>query len=145
MKIPPELVEQIHHACDEQGLDAAHVMQEVEKLVSSDSFLDYNVWVGPVLGQEELLLDIWVVGERGLYCYSEFKSLSDSSLTFLDTISSMALVEVKDERSPLVLLFGREAEVGRLFGKADDREQIERFRRNVVKARLRYMGLEGGQ
>lgn len=145
MTIPKNLKEQIHHACEEQELDVGRVAINVERLVADDTCLDYTVWIGSGLGQEELLLDIWVLGGRGLYNYSEFKSLSGSSVMFLDTISNIAIVELEDETSPLVLLFGKEAEAGRVFGKADDREHLEGFRRNVAKARLRYMGLGGGQ
>ena len=132
MTLPDILDSAIREVCDEQSLNADDVMRAIQALVGDDTYVDFSVWSGPGFGQENLKLDVYVLGNDCLYNYSVQADLSAGSTVLLDAVSQVGLSKVEDERSPYVLLVIYGNNSGRLFGREADRDRMEVFSRNII-------------
>jgi hypothetical protein len=136
--LPDDLISEINAACAAQNFDAYPVIQDVSSLTEGGNVVDYLVWAGRGYGQEDLRLDVYVLGDVLLYNYSLFSKdqpvQSSQGVNFLDALEGVSLVRVADEQSPYLLVFRMEGEVARAFGGAKDRERLQRFQRNMMTA-----------
>jgi hypothetical protein len=142
MTLPGDLVQQIKLACESQGLDPEAAVASVDQLIWEDACLQFSVWAGPAWSQETLSLDVYVLGEKGLYNYAMFSSdpvTAVASVTLLDEFTTVSLATIADPRTPYMLTFQSGEQVARVFGGNNDLDQLERFRRaalgGIIEAR----------
>ncbi len=140
MSLAPDLTDEIRKAAESQGLDPTDALAVIEQVVGDDEVLDWFVWGGPGLSQENLTLDVYILSPGILYNYAGLKEgeiHSGMSANILASISSVSLVDVEHERSnKIIILRTASGETSRLFGNRDLAPKMERFMRATLKAIL---------
>lgn len=139
MNLPSTLIDEIRKVGIAQKVDVDEAIRSVSVLVGADECISYRVWGGPGFGQEEVLLDIYVLGGNALYCYTVLTTHVVGTCHFLDQISSVGIVSVPDSRSPYILVMrsASSTEHSRVFGNSEDLPNLERFRAAIILERLR--------
>lgn len=136
MALPTELVNEIRQVCLSQALDAVESIRALETLVGNDACQAYAVWGGPGYDQENVKLDVYLLGSLALYSYTVLDGGDvHRGCTFLDALSDMTLQDVTDSRSPHILAFWTHEERGRIFGGPQDLRRLEKLMNAIVVAR----------
>lgn len=140
MTLPETLVRRLRDACG-TTIDASETIKAVAALLGDSECRDFMVWTGPGYGEEDLLLDVYALSDDGLYNYwLRSSGLVQASCSFWDTIASVGLSKVDDERSPLILAFaivGQDVS-GRIYGKEEDRDRLVAVLREIIELRQMY-------
>ena len=146
MALPIELVQQIREASKGQGIDAEAAIEDMTALVGDGGCLEFSVWAGPGWRQDELQLDVYVLGGSCLYNYAVHESASQGAVIFLDSIHAVTLLHVQDVRCPYVLAYeyGGSRTPGTIFGGPDDVGRLKRLQQKVTSACLATKGPRGG-
>lgn len=136
--LPNGLIVELRAACQTQNLELERVMAQLNRLTAGDAIGDYYVWTGPGVSDPDLILDVFVLGERCMYNYEVTKKHTGESCVFYDCLRTMTLGRMHDQDPPYILLFAEEAGHGaRLYGREEHYERMLRFRDGVIEARLR--------
>lgn len=139
MSLPANLIEEIRKVGAAQEVDVDEAIRSVSALVGADECVSYRIWGGPGFGQEEVLLDVYVLSKHALYCHTVYKTRSQSSCQFLDAIASVLVTAVSHPRSSYILavFVGSEVEASRMFGGPGDLHSLEVFQGQIISERLR--------
>lgn len=138
MPVPAKLIEEIRKVgVTQENVDIDEAVRSIGVLVGIDECVSFRVWGGPGFGQEDVLLDVYVLGKLALYNYTLLKTLVQGSCSFLDTMSCVSIVTVPDARSPYVLLItSTGTAMSRVFGGSEDLQSLERFRADIISGRM---------
>ena len=136
--LPQGLINRITEIGNAQRVDVAETIRSVTALIGDDECVSYRVWGGAGFGQENVLVDVYVLGRRAFYCYTVLTTHVQGSCHFLDSIPELAMAQVADERSPyLLLVFSQREEPTTIFGSSEDLKGLEQFRANIIAQRMR--------
>ena len=149
MGLPADLVQEIEDVCSTQQIESREPIRAVHALIGEDTVLDHAVWGGPGYSQENLVLDVYVLGSWGLYNYAVHRDKGETAgtggCTFLDELGHVSIMKVPYPRSPHVLAMVRGSlTTGLLFGGEDDLSRLEHFRQNLIAARAKLFSRARG-
>lgn len=131
MTLPVDLIEAVRSAATSQGMDDPDgIIDRVRQMAANDECRKWTVWTGPAWSQDNLLLDVYILGDWGLHNYAAFsEGVVVESSVFLDVIETVAVAKTNDPRSPYLLILHRGGqESGRMFGTAEQLPELDSFR-----------------
>lgn len=145
MSLPDNFQDEVRQTCDAQGVHYENVMRDLGRLLGEDTILDWTVWGGPGWSQEAVVLDVYALSRYLLYNYSVYNSESEpitsaASAMLLASIGDVALVSVKDQRSPYVLVLRAAGEIGRIFANEAYLPRLDRFMHAILSAIIETKG-----
>ncbi len=148
--LPPDLVDLnlvdlIAYACKLQDIAEAPVVEAVRQMVSTDDYIDYWVWGGAGDQDEEnMLLDIIVLGRRCVYNYTKVKGGWAQTTTLLKNIEAVQLRMREHPRIQCILEFRVGTRGGTVYGTMQDVDRLMSFRDRLIQASLAAQASGGG-
>ena len=133
MTAPEAFVKDLRKACG-KDLDAKDILRSITELVNGHEYRDYLIWTGPAWGDSDLLLDVNILSEFGVYGFSlRNGNVSGASCSFFDMFENVLLFHMPSEHSAYVIEL---IDKYRIYGKAEDKDRVAEFFRKIIQGRI---------